>query len=349
MVREVKVETDYSIKTILRHIKTFFKTGYVYKASDWAYPAIKTCEELIKTTHYDYVFTKDYPSEIVGVYLAKKYGIRWIPTWNDPYMWKKYPAPYGEGTTYKESFFYKKLIKAIGRYSYKNIFPSTRLRDYMLKYMYGMKEDSCVIMPHIMLDNYQMTDNTNKDIHPELRIIHAGALGKERDPENLFKALRLLLNDNPDARIRVTLMGVDERSRNGHMNDLITRYSLDDIVEFIPPVSYADSFNVMSGYDVCLIIEAACEVGIFLPSKVADYLQIDKPVFSISPKVGVLRDLYKKRVVGYCANVTDVNDIKDQLVALLDDYDKGKLKHSKDKGCFSEMEVKQIHISKILV
>ena len=346
---EVFVATEYNLDTILRHIKIFLKTGYVYKAADWAYPAIKKCEELIKRNQYDYVFTKDYPSEIVGVYLAKKYRIKWIPTWNDPYMWKKYPAPYGEGIDYKESIFRKRLIKDIGRYSYKNVFPSSRLRDYMLRYMYGMRRESCVIMPHIMLDTIPQFEKTTPQKHSELRVIHAGALGKERNPETLFAALRSLLVNHKTVNIRVTLMGVDERTRSGHMAGLISKYCLENIVEYIPPVSYSDSFAVMKRYDVCLILEAACEEGIFLPSKVADYLQIDNAIYAISPKNGTLRDLYNKNVVGYCADVTDVADIKSQFEKIINDFESAELRLCSDKSYFSEAEVMNTHNTKILV
>ena len=346
---EVAVNTNYNLWTIIRHVKTLFKTGYVYKAADWAYFAIKKCEELIKTNHYDYVFTKDYPSEIVGVYLAKKYGVKWIPTWNDPYMWKKFPAPYGEGVAYKESFFRKKLIKDIGRYSYKNIFPSIRLRDYMLKYMYGMKKESCEIMPHIMLDGFVEKKSTASSGGSVLKIIHAGALGRERDPETFLKAVKLVIDKYKDAKLKVTLMGVDERTKAGHLGELISKYSLNEIIEYRPPVSYFESFDVMKEYDVCLIIEAACEEGIFLPSKVADYLQIGNSIFAISPKVGILRDLYEKGEVGYCADVKDVNDIKMQLEVLIGDFERNQLKHCQGETSCSETKVKILHNTKILV
>lgn len=50
----VKVDTNFDFSTILRHLKTFLKTGYIYKGIDWAFDAISVCENLIKQYQYDY-------------------------------------------------------------------------------------------------------------------------------------------------------------------------------------------------------------------------------------------------------------------------------------------------------
>ena len=134
------------------------------------------------------------------VYLAKKYNIKWIATWNDPYMWIKYPAPYGKGYKAPINALRKKMIADIGKYTYKNVFPSERLKNYMLKYMTNMKDIGCVISPHIILDELITTDNhiEKKDT---LKILHAGALGKERNPKLFFEGLRLFLDKYPNAKI----------------------------------------------------------------------------------------------------------------------------------------------------
>lgn len=187
----VSVETKLNFATFCRHLRTLLKTGYVYKGADWTYMAIKMCETLIAKNNYDFIYTYDYPSEIVGLYITKKYDLKWVATWNDPYMWVKYPAPYGKGVNAEIGYFRSKIISDIGKYVYRNVFPSDRLRDYMLRYMVGMNKETCVISPHIILEN--LVVNNDKKIDNTLRLIHAGALGRERDPENLFKGFSLFL------------------------------------------------------------------------------------------------------------------------------------------------------------
>lgn len=320
------VEVDWYIKKDIRrfwnHLKVYFKTGNTYIWADWAYPAIKVCEDLIAQNHYDYIYTFNSPSEIIGLYLTKKYGIKWVATWNDPYCWKKYPAPYGGGPASRVSALRQRLINEIGSRVYRNIFPSERLKNYMMKYMIGLTDETCVICPHLVLDSrneIQTLDNST------LRIIHAGALGRERDPKTFLIRLNKFIKKYPDANIRITILGVFERSNGADIKEYIEQNDLNQYIEFLPPVSYRDSLDIIAQYNVCLLIEAPCDEGIFLPSKVADYMQLNKPILSISPSVGTLNDLYKAMQIAYFADVRDENAIAEELEKIYSNFSKGKI------------------------
>lgn len=314
----VSVETKLNFATFCRHLRTLLKTGYVYKGADWTYMAIKMCETLIAKNNYDFIYTYDYPSEIVGLYITKKYDLKWVATWNDPYMWVKYPAPYGKGVNAEIGYFRSKIISDIGKYVYRNVFPSDRLRDYMLRYMVGMNKETCVISPHIILEN--LVVNNDKKIDNTLRLIHAGALGRERDPENLFKGFSLFLKKNPDAKIEFTFLGIFQRAKDDYFSNLVEKYNVNRYVKFCPPVPYKESLAFIQDYDVCMLIEAACEEGIFLPSKVSDYMQNSKPIMALSPKIGVIHDMYLDGYINYFANITDANSIANSLEILYSDF-----------------------------
>lgn len=345
-IHTIKVDTQWNINTLFRHFKVLAKTGYIYKAADWSVDAIKYCEENLNISDYDYVFTKDYPSEIVGVYLAKKYNIRWIPTWNDPYMLKKYPFPYGEGTEYRESFFRMRLIKDIGKYAYKHIFPSPRLRNYMLSYMYGMNEKDCVVMPHILVERSK--DKGSSLSGETLKIIHAGSIGIQRDPMNLLRALKKFIDCNPERKVELTFLGIIQGISEEVVMGEIKRLGLEQSVSFHKPVKYDESFRIVEKYDVCLILEAPCNEGIFLPSKLIDYLQNNKPVFSLSPKNGTLNDLYSKRIVDYFADVTSVESIYTEMGKIYNDFVNEKMIKDKNLSDFEISGIIDLHKNVIL-
>ncbi|MCS2411475.1 hypothetical protein NXY27_20860 [Phocaeicola vulgatus] len=50
-------------------------------------------KKLFSQNKYDYVLTKDSPSLLLGYYLRKKKGLKWVATWNDPYPESKYGSP----------------------------------------------------------------------------------------------------------------------------------------------------------------------------------------------------------------------------------------------------------------
>ena len=54
-------------------------------------------------------------------------------------------------------------------------------------------------------------------------------------------------------------------------------------------------------------------------------MQCGKPIFAVSPKKGVLNDLYEKKNVRYYANVKDVDSIYSELCKLYDDFNNAQL------------------------
>ncbi len=312
----VRTDTKADFKTLLRHFKTYLKFGFVYKSADWAFDALKECEKLINKNKYDFIYTFNQPSEILGVYLSKKYKIPWVTTWNDPYVWERYPQPYGRGPKCKISYNRERLIATIGKVCSIHIFPSNRLKSYMQTYMPGINDDNSFISPHIMMTKGNHGTSTSST----LRIIHSGALGKERNPSLFLTVLERFLKQNPDAKIKITFVGVVERMENTSIIAYVNNSILKNFVEFIPPVTYADSLNMLKDYDCSLIIEAPCEEGIFLPSKVADYMQVGLPIFTISPSDGTLNDLYKSGRIAYFSSCTNEKEIMASLKRLYADF-----------------------------
>lgn len=313
----ISVNTGYNLKTIILHVLAFLKTGYLYRGIDWAYIAIQKCEELLRRNQYDYIYTFDFPSEVVGLYMAKKYGLRWVSTWNDPYTLKKYPFPYGKGKMAKLPFLRRKLIRDIGKMSYCNIFPSDRLRDYMLTYMTNMRENSCVICPHINLSYLNRSVKGQSD--GILRILHSGNLSWERNPASFLKGLSLFLEKYPNALIHISFLGISNL-KNSFFSSLIDKYNLWKYISVVPPVSYLRSLDIISEYDICMLIEAPCQEGIFLPSKVMDYMQCQKPIWAISPSIGILNDMYRKHDISYFSDVRDPQNIMATLEQIANDY-----------------------------
>ena len=102
--------------------------------------------------------------------------------------------------------------------------------------------------------------------------------------------------------------------------DFVTEYKLERYVRFLPAVSYEESINELRNYDLSLIIEANCDEGIFLPSKVADYLQAGIPIYTISPSKGVLNDLYREGIINYFSDCNNEDSITEALELIYKDF-----------------------------
>ena len=85
------------IKVIWQNLMAWLKFG-IWFPDVIGLTRVREAERLVKKNNYDYVVTKNPPSFLIGYYLKKMYGIKWVASWNDPYPRTKYPEPYGKGT-----------------------------------------------------------------------------------------------------------------------------------------------------------------------------------------------------------------------------------------------------------
>lgn len=144
----------------------------------------------------------------------------------------------------------------------------------------------------------------------------------------------LFLEKVPEARIEFTFIGVmDDGFEENVKNKYLTKY-----VVILDPVSYDESLEIIKNYDIAMIIEAPCYEGIFLPTKVSDYMQCHKHIFSISPKDGVLHDLYSEDIVKYYADCTNVTSILNAIEQMYFDFINGDIEinmvvKSEYRGC----------------
>lgn len=299
-LKTIYIKNVINIETIIGHILVFLKTGFVYKGAHWAYYAIKEGEKLIKENRINLIMSRTPSSEIAAQYLTRKYGIPWIANWNDPYPDIRYPKPYGSGVNGKISFFQKKLFKRISSSALVHTFPSVRLAHYMSQYL---KFKNIVIIPHICIDDFYKHGLKEKNAH--LRIIHSGNISYPRSPEKLFEALRQFKDNYPNKIFEISFIGKQDST----FNNLIEKYGLEENVSVLSPSSYVENLQLMESFDLALLVEAEMQEGIYLPTKVGDYMQSRLPIWSLSPKIGIMNDLFLDGKIDYFSDNSCVDAI----------------------------------------
>lgn len=315
----IEVDNKLNWKTLKLHILTFLTFGVVFKGAHWAYLALQKSKELLKNNQYDCIMTKNGPSELVGYWIKKHIGLKWIATWNDPYPIEKYPHPYGKGIKAKVFTGARGILQIMEKYPDFHLFPSERLKIYMLQYL-SIPEKKTRIVPHAVI-NQPINDHVVKE---KLTILHSGNLKLPRDPKPFLKALSVFLKTHQNADIKIYFQGV----LPDDLMSFVYELGIQDKIEILPTVSYKENMVMLSNYGVALIIEAPCNNGIFLPTKVSDYMQVGVPIFAISPCEGVLHDLYREKYVPYYADCINVDSIIKELDILYTDYCNGKIRNN---------------------
>lgn len=310
------VENKVSLMTIYQHVACLFTLGICFKGCHWAYSVRKVVKKLIRNNKYDYVLTKGELAIPLGYYARKK-GIKWVATWNDPCPSSMYPAPYGRGIDYRGSIFDRALIKMM-RSADIHIFPSVRLANYMQP-ITKAAQSQIAIIPHVVLEN-----NRHAVEGDCLRLIHSGNLYPPRSPRTFLEGLKMFVNKYGNPSIKFSILGKLSQKDQ----DLLKEYELTDYVEYLKPVEYLRNLCMLNNFDIAVIIEADCNEGIYLPTKVSDFMQMQIPIFTISPAEGVLHDLYQDGNIPYFANVKNPSEIAKALIGIYSDYLNGSVKQN---------------------
>lgn len=251
----------------------------------WITDVVEKAVLLHQEKRFDLVYSRSLPMEahVAGYWTSQRLRIPWLVNINDPWDWhltagelrQKYPFYFGMMST----FWMRRTFRKASFITY----PSARLRDYHVR-ISGLQHKSAII-PHIGYAH--QTRQVDKSV---FRMVHAGRLGgwEKRYPNALLKGLHLFLEKFPEARrsFRMIFVGPEDKSTHA-----VQELGIQTIVESTGRVNYERSLDYIQSATVCVLVEGIVKEGIFLPSKLVDYLAAGKPVLALSPKTGVLSDM----------------------------------------------------------
>jgi hypothetical protein len=124
-------------------------------------------------------------------------------------------------------------------------------------------------------------------------LVHAGKLGTNeitgRSSEALLKGFKRFLGSQTPGAKDACLIFVG--SADAETEKAVEQMGLRNSVVLTGRVNYDASLDWIGGASACVLIEAPMQEGLYLPSKMVDYLAAGKPVLALSPKVGTVRDM----------------------------------------------------------
>jgi glycosyltransferase involved in cell wall biosynthesis len=257
----------------------------------WTQAVINMARLLHRENPYDLVYSRSLPmvAHVAGYWTSKLLKIPWIANTNDPWDWHLFPDEMSKKFPYlyrlNSNYWMKKTFRMASLITY----PSSRLRDYHYQ-ISGIRHKSSII-PHI---GYTCIGGNTE---PEFCLVHAGKLGGQegRSSLALLQGLQLFLKKFPEARqsFRMIFVGPEDEAALS----LAERFGIQSIIETTGRISYQRSLEYISLATVCLLVEGKLTEGIFLPSKLADYIAAGKPILALSPKNGVVSDMLTYRGV----------------------------------------------------
>ena len=230
-------------------------------------------------------------SHLAALEILKKIEIPWCAYFSDPWPHHLYPEPYRFTVGPLSRRRLELSLDAMLRRAGSLIFPSDRLRDWLLSGRRERFRAKCFTAPHLSSVQgggapspaKQGREGEGSSLNGHFHIRHAGFLMKERRIEPLLAALERL---QPEVRrdLRIELAG-------RYAVEPEVPSSLSSVVSFEPSMPPDAVQAWMAGADVALLVEAALAEGIFFPSKLSDYMAGGRPILALSPRRGVTADL----------------------------------------------------------
>ncbi|MBO6566739.1 MAG: hypothetical protein JJ956_18460 [Pseudomonadales bacterium] len=299
----------------LKHLAgVFTSTRHIVSGALWAEEAAESGEARHREKPFDLVISRSTScyAHIPALIMKKKCQVPWIANWNDPPS-HRFPPPYPTKPGGLITRLQDRYLAAAARLADHSTFPCEELRDYMMQF-YPFDLSRTAIVPHIGMPLSLVPAASIDNETSRFRITHAGNLSFPRDPNEFLAALRAVNELFHDISVELEIIGNMEPETKRHIDSL----GLSEYVITTPGIPYSEAQEKLAASDLLLVIEAECETGIFLPSKISDYVQTRRPVLSISPSSGALVSMFNQHRFGETVRNAS-NEIRDVLLKMIEE------------------------------
>lgn len=208
----------------------------------------------------------------------------WIANFNDPVPSSMMPFPYNQNLSThteklrKDEQLVKEIIQIADGISSPSVLLTNRFLDFY-KVTKGSKE--VFNFPHVYFPHANLDFSLDMD-PTKLTFVHAGSLMKERNPEFLLKAFEAVASRNLEFKqqVKLVFLGNSHPSHSPAFADFHFQEMLQLINQRVP---HNKTMGFLKRADILIIIEAISDESPFMPAKLAEYIGLDRMIWSLSP------------------------------------------------------------------
>jgi len=245
---------------------------------------------------------------LIGLAIARKFSTPWIAHFSDPWVDNPYHRQHPLDRAVNAQF-----EGAVIRTADRLAFPSAECADFVLRRYPDSVRRKAFILPAAF--NPDFTDRA--PLEPDTIVLrHIGEFYGPRTPKPLFQALRTLQETSPGTldSLRVEIIG---GAGPGTFQAAGIGELRPGLVRTRPHVSHRESLELMSAADGLLLIDGPSTTrSIFLPSKLIEYIGVERPIYGIAP-AGPAATLIGE-LGGLFADPSDPGRIAEQLGRFID-------------------------------
>lgn len=306
-LKDGEKELGFDNTELVRVRSLFSGNKLLTKINNYLYPILgfiwaRRVNAALLTKRFEYLITLSSP--IDSHLVSKKElgeGCIWFAFFSDPYPYSILPYPYKKKYIIF-SFLQERLVKSILNKCDYALYTNDNAIGYVESNLDILIKHKSHSLPHFTIGSKSKKLNEPKIVKREL--LHAGHLTKERISYDFFKAFSLLVAEKEFEDVVFTFVGkCDEK-----IYLMVKELGIESNVKYIREISYEKAICRCSKAMGVVIIEADMLDSPFIPSKVADSKNINRPVLAVINKNnsidkqfsenGFLQKIYHEQTVG---------------------------------------------------
>lgn len=281
----------------------------------WAFSAVPEGRRWLSRNPASIIYSRatKHVSNVTGLYLKRSTGLPWVAHFSDPWLgYPMNPCQIRLGRMIERRIFREAdAVVTVSRQlaaHFASIHPYAASKIHVIPHGYEAE------VTHAGARNTQTAGR-------ELQVIHAGSfMPGLREPLSFFSGLaRLHRASNLLGRIKVTMVGEDTR-RYQAAAEAMGIASLLDLRDSVP---FHVCKEMIDRADLLLVLDTPGFEGVFLPTKLVEYLPFRKPVLGVTEHGSAVHDVLQECGHHFAA-IDDEVSIATTIASLLERWDYGR-------------------------
>lgn len=281
----------------------------------WIKPSVNFLKKEIERDDYKAIITTGPPHSlhIIGLNLKRETGCKWIADFRDPWTQIGYHEKLKLNESSREK--HEQLESEV-----------LNTADHIITTSFTTKAEfeTKTSKPVTVITNGFDSEVNDKTVEKnKFEVAHIGSLLSGRNPENLWKAFQLLLEEHKDFRreFQLKLAGsVSEEVLKSIKDSGLEEYLVNEGY-----VSHSKALQMQRQASVLLLIEInSIETRGIIPGKLFEYLASRNPILAIGPVKWDAERIITETNSGKVFSYADVKKFKDHLLGLFQKYQQGE-------------------------
>lgn len=281
----------------------------------WIKPSVNFLMSYLKDNSVDVIITSGPPHSLhmIGIQLKSKLNVKWISDFRDP--WTNIDYFHRLPLSKKSLKKHQQLEESVVKNSDHVIVVGNTMKQEFLRY------NSQVDVISNGFDTSEREEQIALDSH--FTVTHVGMMNADRNPKNLWKALKKLSDKSDDFKkaLKIRLIGkvADE------IKDQLSIFDQSQ-VDFIDYLNHTEVYKHQRASQVLLLsINNVPNAKGIVTGKIFEYLQAKRPILAIGPEEGDAANILSITNAGKIFNFQEETKLEAYISHLFEQYTEGNL------------------------